>query len=602
MLLAKEIIGRSESKIQLELHDGRTPVLNRKYVYGTKDVAEGLLVLAPGWYLSKLGLDSFVPPRAAEVPPMIDELVCDAPPLLFRTTPWEHQLRAYHQSARLKADCLNMAMGTGKSKVALDLAASRARIRQINKLLVIAPVNLKRNWYNQVLLHDAYRSAETGRVLLFGDKTDEDEAELLRWLRDPNYGIAICGLESLSTDKFGGRAYRAAMRTVREQKCMLVIDECHKIKGGDANRTINAKSLAQWTPFRNTMTGTNITHSLGDLFHPYWLLSPKIIGYPRESQFFSNHVITEPIAGSSRRKIVMYVGVEHVAARIAPYTVQCTKEDALDLPEKVYKSRYVTLTYAQREAYDEAKTELLGLMDQRNDFTEYDILRLFTVLQQIVSGYRADIKRTWSGPKYITVPVPQNGYGSYLKCNPDPNAHMVKEERIVKEYCTWEDNPKAQEVLHVINASGGEQFVIWCKYRKEVSDVVAALTAYFGEDQVCQLHGGIKQRDRDQHIDRFKAGARFFVSLPQAGGEGLNGLECSHHAIYYSNSFKYGERVQSEDRQHRPGQTNKVTYLDLWTDTGIDRIIQRCLEKKEDLDLWVKRALAESTHEILKEL
>jgi hypothetical protein len=72
--------------------------------------------------------------------------------------------------------------------------------------------------------------------------------------------------------------------------------------------------------------------------------------------------------------------------------------------------------------------------------------------------------------------------------------------------------------------------------------------------------------------------------------------------VYYSNSFKYGERQQTEDRQHRPGQKNKVTYTDLWTPTGIDRIIQRCLGRKEDLSNWVQRALADSSGSMLAEL
>ena len=600
MLLVKEIIGRSESRLQVELHDGSTPVLNRKYIYGTREHAEGLVVLAPSWYIAKVLKLPLHTPEPAEAPPLIDTLVCAPPPMRYRTEPWSHQAAAYHRSAGLKANCLNMAMGTGKSKVALDLAASRYAAGQIQKLVVVAPVNLKENWRKQVELHDAHQCEAGRNLMLFDDRTDEDERETLRWLHEPGYGIALCGLESLSTDKYGGRAYRAALKLVRNRKCMLVVDECHKIKGGHANRTINVKSLAQWTPFKNIMTGTNIVHNLGDLFHPYGALDPKIIGYQREVDFWNKHIITEPIPHSSRKRVVMYVNIEQIAARIAPYTVQCTKEQALDLPPKVEKTCTAYLTERQWESYRAAKDEILALCDKDGDFNEYKILRLFTVLQQIVSGYTVDIKREWAGPKYVTVPVPSGG--ALRRLNPDPAANVYTEERIVTELCAGRENPKVAAMLDIIEASSDEQFVIWCKYRKEIEDVVAAVVADYGADQVCQLHGGIKQKDRDTEKARFMSGARFFVSLPQAGGEGLNGLECSHNAIYYSNSFKYGERVQSEDRQHRPGQQNKVTYTDIWTDTGIDRIIQQCLAKKESLDEWVKRALAESTREILEQL
>lgn len=579
MLLVKEIIGRSESRLQVELHDGRTPVLNRKYVYGTKEVDGGLLVMAPSWYVGKmLGLPLYEPPKAPPVA-MIDELVCEAPPMVYRTEPWNHQFRAYHQSAKLRADFLNMDMGTGKSKVVLDLAASRHAAGQIHKLVVVAPVHLKDNWYNQIVLHDAYHSAAHARVLRFDERTSTTDRELLRWLHEPGYGIAICGLESLSTEKFGGRAYTAALKLVRERRCMLVVDECHKIKGGHANRTQNALSLAKWTPFRNAMTGTNITHSLGDLFHPYWMLDPRIIGYQRESEFEKHHIITEAIEGTSRRRIVMYVNVEHVAARIAPYTVQCTKAQALDLPPKTFKFRSVGLSVAQLLAYEEAKKEILGeKVDKRDQWTEYEVLRLFTALQQIVSGYWNRITYTWNKELRI----------------------RERAETFV-QLVEWNENPKVKAVLEHAESCGTDQVLVWCKHRPELNDCVAGLVATYGAEQVCQLHGDVKPKQRTAELERFKQGARFMVAMLSMG-EGLNGLECSHQAVYYSNSFKYGERQQTEDRQHRPGQDNKVTYTDLWTPTGIDRIIQRCLGKKEDLADWVREALAESSGEMLNEI
>jgi SNF2 family DNA or RNA helicase len=578
MLLVKDIIGKSESRLQVELHDGRTPVLMRKYVYGIQEVKGGTVILAPTWYVGKmLGLPLYKAPKG-DPPAMIDDLVCTPPRMLYRTEPWQHQAKAYHQSAKLKASFLNMAMGTGKSKVILDLAASRHAAGQVHKLVVVSPVNLKQNWYNQVKLHDPYDSAMHDRVMVFDERTSTTDRELLRWITEPGYGIAICGLESLSTEKFGGRAYNAALKLVRERRCMLVVDECHKIKGGSANRTQNTLSLGKWAPFRNVMTGTNITHSLGDLFHPYWLLDPRIIGYQRASEFERHHIITEPIEGTSRRRIVMYKNVEHVTDRIAPYTVQCTKDEALDLPDKLNKSRWAGLTVVQLRAYDQAKQELLGDRDMRDVLNENDVLRLFTALQQIVSGYWNHITYTW---------------------NPDLRIRERKEEFL--QLVQWNENPKVKTLLEHAEACGTDQVLVWCKQRPELYDCVAALTTTYGADQVCQLHGDVQPKDRTTELERFRNGARFMVAM-MSMGEGLNGLECSHQAVYYSNSFKYGERQQTEDRQHRPGQKNKVTYTDLWTPTGIDRIIQRCLGRKEDLSNWVQRALADSSGSMLAEL
>ena len=56
----------------------------------------------------------------------------------------------------------------------------------------------------------------------------------------------------------------------------------------------------------------------------------------------------------------------------------------------------------------------------------------------------------------------------------------------------------------------------------------------------------------------------------------------ANNVIYYSNSFKYGERQQSEDRAHRIGQKNNVLYFDLIAENTLDnKIIKVLLEKLE---------------------
>lgn len=55
------------------------------------------------------------------------------------------------------------------------------------------------------------------------------------------------------------------------------------------------------------------------------------------------------------------------------------------------------------------------------------------------------------------------------------------------------------------------------------------------------------------------------------------------HVVFYTNGFKYAERVQAEDRCHRIGQTRPVTYIDLTASGTIDERIQAALARKEGL-------------------
>ena len=89
--------------------------------------------------------------------------------------------------------------------------------------------------------------------------------------------------------------------------------------------------------------------------------------------------------------------------------------------------------------------------------------------------------------------------------------------------------------------------------------------------------------------------SRFLVGHPKTGGFGLT-LTAANTVIYYSNSYDLELRVQSEDRAHRIGQENKVTYVDLLSPGTIDEKIVGALRSKiriadqilgEDVRKWL---------------
>ena len=72
---------------------------------------------------------------------------------------------------------------------------------------------------------------------------------------------------------------------------------------------------------------------------------------------------------------------------------------------------------------------------------------------------------------------------------------------------------------------------------------------------------------------------RFFVGNPQTAGRGLT-LVSANTVIYYSNDFNLESRTQSEDRCHRIGQEQPVTYIDLLAEGTVDEHIVRTLQNK----------------------
>jgi SNF2 family DNA or RNA helicase len=84
--------------------------------------------------------------------------------------------------------------------------------------------------------------------------------------------------------------------------------------------------------------------------------------------------------------------------------------------------------------------------------------------------------------------------------------------------------------------------------------------------------------------------ARFLVGTAATGGVGIT-VTASTIVVYMSNTFKYVDRVQSEDRAHRAGQTHKVTIIDVIAENTIDEDVVAALAVKQDLADWLHVSL-----------
>jgi SNF2 family DNA or RNA helicase len=110
------------------------------------------------------------------------------------------------------------------------------------------------------------------------------------------------------------------------------------------------------------------------------------------------------------------------------------------------------------------------------------------------------------------------------------------------------------------------------------------LNKEFGEGCAAAYYGDTSDNERNDIVMRFqKSNAlRFFVGNPATAGYGLTLTE-ANLVVYYANDFNLETRIQSEDRAHRIGQKNNVTYVDLITEGTIDEKIVRSLQAKIEL-------------------
>ena len=144
------------------------------------------------------------------------------------------------------------------------------------------------------------------------------------------------------------------------------------------------------------------------------------------------------------------------------------------------------------------------------------------------------------------------------------------------------ENNRVKELMSVLNEAPNK-VIIWATYVQDIHTISDEIRHKYGAKSVVQYYGAVSQDDRLEAVDRFQNDpeCRFFIGNPQTGGFGLT-LTAASSVVYYSNSYNLEHRIQSEDRAHRIGQKNNVTYVDIICPGTVDeRIVKSLRDKKQ---------------------
>lgn len=440
----------------------------------------------------------------------------------LKTKLLEHQQQAVNKLINIKVGALFMEMGTGKTRTVIEFIYKR--INKINNVVYFCPVALKESVKEELLLHT--------------DITEND-IELYNY-ENKNKFIYIVGLESISmSDKI-----YLIVKNIINKKTFCIVDESNYIRCILAKRTNRIIDMCLDCKYRIIMTGTPMSQGVVDLYSQMKFLSPKILGYTSFYSFARNHL---EYSTKFKNMIVNSHNIEYIANKINPYTFSVTKKECLDLPNKIYIDRSFKLSTEQYFAYEQAKEIFIEDVDKYDECNSIAIFKLFNSLQQICSGF-------W-------------------------NKKIKKDEY---KYIIF-NNKRIDLLDSVINdIPENEKIIIWAKYIFDIDNIIKYIKKKYGNDSYCEYTGRINQKDRHDEIKKFRNNVKFFIATQSCGGHGLT-LNESCYTIFYSNSFKYYQRQQAEDRNHRIGQKYPVTYINLWSATNIENKIRSAFIKKQDL-------------------
>lgn len=463
----------------------------------------------------------------------------------FKTRPYDHQRTALDAAGDRDAFGFFMEMGTGKSKVLIDNLGTLFQQGKCNFALILAPKGVYRNWVAKEI--PEHLSDEVPhRVIRWVSAPNKAQKKELESVKEPYAGLTVfvMNVEAFSTVK--GQTAGLWLAKQFGAYGMIAIDESTTIKNHKAKRTKSLMKIAAGFKYRRLLTGSPITKSPLDIYSQCEFLRPGLLGYDSYWAFQGRYAVVQKktMGAHSFTQVVGYRNLDELTDRIDRFSYRVLKKDCLDLPEKTYTARYIPLTKEQKQMYERIQREALMLFDNGEMVTAPAVITQLLRLQQLMSG------------------------------------HLKTDDGTMMTFPT-----KRMDALEEIMDEHDGKAIIWSRFRHDIQSIVAMLKKKYGEHAAAGYYGDTGDEERNDIVRNFQDPShplRFFIGNPATAGYGLTLTE-ANLVVYYANDFNLETRIQSEDRAHRIGQKNPVTYVDLITEGTIDERIVQSLRTKIDI-------------------
>jgi len=451
-------------------------------------------------------------------------------------------------------------MGTGKSKIIIDTFGKLVAEGLCNGLLILCPKSLLTTWERDVFPdHFPKEFLSQTQIVRWGSKKSERYADDL-WSKAYPYHVFLVNLEGLreGTARLAeSRSLKAVKHFLKGHTTLSVVDESTLIKNPKAKRTKAVlKHVSLQSQYRRILSGLPAPNGPLDLYSQIAFLGSDLLGHSSYYSFKSRYAIQEPIRVAGGRVFNQVVGFRHLeelSQKIQSFSTTLSKEDCLDLPDKMYKNIYITLSPRQKKIYEQMKNEALIQLTNEEQVSAQQVITILLRLQQIASGFI----KTDQGSLYLI----------------DDN----------------KESPRLQALESVCRGTE-RKVLIWTQYLAELNMICSMFEKEFPGESYVTYHGDTSSEKRQKAVEQFqnpKSAVRFFVGQIQAGGRGLTLTEAKT-VVFFSNTYNLELRQQAEDRAHRIGQKNNVTYIDLIAEGTIDETVGKSQKLKLDL---VKRLM-----------
>ncbi len=390
-------------------------------------------------------------------------------------------------------------MGLGKSASALWAADYLMEQRLVQKVLIVSPLSTLERVWRNEVFDVLMHRTA---VVLHGSR--EKRLDLL----NTDWEFAVIN--------FDGLKIIADEVKKRKDINLVIVDEASNgYRNGSTARYKTFKKMLQPWMRLWLMTGTPCPNAPTDAWAMAKLVNPKNVPeYFGSFQRMTMHQVTQ------YKWQPNHEGYKLAYAAMQP-GIRFRKEDCLDLPPVTWQKRDCELTQQQKDMYKEMHV-LMETEAKQTTITAVNAADKINKLRQVLCGC---IKDTLTG-----------------------------------EYIELDYSPRLDVLLECIEEAGAKVIVI-----VPFKGIVQSLAQKVGKKYTCAvLNGDVSIKKRNEIIQAFKETPDPHVLLchPKVMSHGLTLTEADT-MIFYAPIYSNDEAQQVVERINRPGQTRKMSIIQL---------------------------------------
>ena len=441
--------------------------------------------------------------------------------------------------------------GTGKTAAAIEIIR-----RHAVKTLVVCPISIIRCAW----IEDLAKFWPEARPVNLWEARQKKNPYYHQALADCKIGIV--NFETFSLMMKNHEIQGAGFK-------LTIFDESSKLKNIKAQVTKRAIAWSDTQDYVYLLSGTPAPNSELEYWPQVRCLSPVLFGHSFYSwrarwcypTGYENHVWKL----RPESKPEFYKALAQVSEVVR-------REDVLDLPERTFNIREVTLDANEMQSYHEMKdAALLELLENQQDHDSISIVRpdmkkrhLMELDGHVELRPISKIKAVNAGAKLMKLREGTSGF--YL--DEEGRAHDVGASKL-------------KELSDLLEEIGDHQVLIWFHFHHEGDQIERMLNSH---GTVGRVDGTIgNQNIKDQTVKNFQNGQnKYLLAHPASLGHGVTLTNC-HYAIYFSLSHSLELHLQSQDRIYRKGQTKPCSYYFLVAKNTVDGVILKALERKKSV-------------------